>query len=135
MNVSPVVTRDYKKKPNWALGENEPKTNPIKANFKKAKMNVTSILTVGYENKPHIWAPKKRTQFSKRQKPIQTSLPKGIMKKPRFRVPTKQTQTNPNKPNFKGKKAVYAFFNNDIGCRHNFFGIWRFGIDQRLKIA
>ena len=44
--------------------KNEPKTNPIKANFKKAKMNVTSIITKRYENKPTIWAPKKQTQFS-----------------------------------------------------------------------
>ena len=33
MNVNKVLTRDYENKPNWTLGENEPKTNPIKANF------------------------------------------------------------------------------------------------------
>ncbi len=32
MNVNKVLTRDYENKPNWTLGENEPKTNPIKAN-------------------------------------------------------------------------------------------------------
>ena len=32
MNVSPVITREYKNNSNWTLGENEPKTNPIKAN-------------------------------------------------------------------------------------------------------
>ncbi len=33
MNVNKVLTKDYKNKPNWTLGENEPKTNPIKANL------------------------------------------------------------------------------------------------------
>ncbi len=33
MNVNPVITREYRNISNWTLGENEPKTNPIKANF------------------------------------------------------------------------------------------------------
>jgi hypothetical protein len=37
MNVNKVLTKDYEKKSNWTLGENEPKTNPIKANFKRGK--------------------------------------------------------------------------------------------------
>ncbi len=32
MNVNKVLTKDYENKSNWTLGENEPKTNPIKAN-------------------------------------------------------------------------------------------------------
>ncbi len=31
MNVNKVLTKDYENKPNWTLGENEPKTKPIKA--------------------------------------------------------------------------------------------------------
>jgi hypothetical protein len=59
-------------------------------------MNVTSIITVDYENKPPIRAPKKQSQTSKRQKPMQTSLPKGIMKNTALSGPGK---TNPNKAN------------------------------------
>jgi hypothetical protein len=70
-----------------------------KAKFKKAKMNVTSIITKGYENKPPIRAPKKQSQISKRQKPMQTSLPQRIMKKTAISASEK---TKPNKPNFKG---------------------------------
>ena len=33
MNVSPVVTREYKNISNWTLSENKPNTNPIKPNF------------------------------------------------------------------------------------------------------
>jgi hypothetical protein len=36
MNVNPVITREYRNISNWTLGENEPKTNPIKPNFKGA---------------------------------------------------------------------------------------------------
>jgi len=41
MNVNKVLIKDYENKPNWTLGENEPKTNPIrtqnKPNFKGKK--------------------------------------------------------------------------------------------------
>ena len=32
MNVNKVLIKDYENIANWTLGENEPKTNPIKAN-------------------------------------------------------------------------------------------------------
>jgi len=32
VNVIPLVIMNYERKSNWTLGENEPKTNPIKAN-------------------------------------------------------------------------------------------------------
>jgi hypothetical protein len=33
VNVTSLITVDYENKSNWTLGENEPKTNPIKANL------------------------------------------------------------------------------------------------------
>jgi hypothetical protein len=57
-------------------------------------MNVTSIITKGYENKSPIRAPKKQSQIPKRQKPMQTSLPQRIMKKT---VLSGSDKTNPNK--------------------------------------
>ena len=39
MSVSKVLTNDYEKKSDWTLGENEPKTNPIKANSSPIKAN------------------------------------------------------------------------------------------------
>ncbi len=41
MNVNKVLTKDYENISNWTLGENEPKTNPIKAKqsqFQRQKM-------------------------------------------------------------------------------------------------
>jgi hypothetical protein len=43
-------------------------------------MNVTKTFTKGYANKTPIWAPKKQSQTSKRQKPMQSSLLQRIMK-------------------------------------------------------
>ncbi len=34
MNVNKVLTKEYEKMSNWAICENKPNTNPIKANFK-----------------------------------------------------------------------------------------------------
>ena len=88
----------------WTLGcagkQSQFKANskPIKAKLKKAKMNVTSYITVDYENIPPIRAQKKQSQTSKRQKPMQTSLAKRIMKKTALLASGK---TNPTKPNFK----------------------------------
>ncbi len=36
MNLSIYLQTAYENKSNWTLGENEPKTNPIKPNFKRA---------------------------------------------------------------------------------------------------
>ncbi len=105
MNVNKVLTRDYEKKTLGERGKKQSQTNPIKANFKKAKMNVTSYITKGYENKPPIQAPKKQSQISKRQKPVQTYLPQRIMKNTAISGPDK---TNPNKPNFRGKKSSWG---------------------------
>jgi len=41
MNVNKVLTRDYENKSNWTLGENEPKTNPIRTQSKPIKANIT----------------------------------------------------------------------------------------------
>jgi len=51
MNVSSVITREYKNKTNWKLGENKANTKPIKANLLDAQMNVSSILTKDYRKK------------------------------------------------------------------------------------
>jgi hypothetical protein len=66
MNVTKALTKEYEKKTLGEHGKNEPKTNPIKANSKpikankmpnqsqfpkRPKMNVTSLLTKGYEQR------------------------------------------------------------------------------------
>jgi hypothetical protein len=53
MNVSDLLTRECEQMDTWSSGKNEPKTNPnepkTNPNFKKGKMNVTTCLTMNYE--------------------------------------------------------------------------------------
>ncbi len=42
---------NYDNKSNWTLGENKPNSNPIKPNLKRAKMNISSIITKDYRKK------------------------------------------------------------------------------------
>ena len=53
-----------------------------KPNLPDIQMDVTSILTRAYENKPHLRTPPKQTQFKANTNPI-------------------KPKTNPIKPNFK----------------------------------
>jgi len=48
MNVKSYNTMDYENIANWTLGENKPNSNPIKPNFKKAKMNVNIYVIEDY---------------------------------------------------------------------------------------
>ncbi len=51
MNVSNIITRNYKVFLPLAGQKNKPNSNPIKPNFKKAKMNVNSFITKDYRKK------------------------------------------------------------------------------------
>ncbi len=51
MNVSNIITRNYKDFIPLAGQKNKPKTNPIKPNLRKAKMNINSTLTKDYRKK------------------------------------------------------------------------------------
>ncbi|HUU17884.1 MAG TPA: hypothetical protein VMW72_12090 [Sedimentisphaerales bacterium] len=51
MNLSNVKTMNYKNFIPLAGQKNKPKTNPIKPNFRKAQMNVNSLITKDYRKK------------------------------------------------------------------------------------
>ena len=77
MNVNNLLTMDYVK---WTLGErgkNKPNTNPIQTQTnpitEKPKMNVSTNITKGYDNKSHFWAIAKQTQFKPNTNPIPIS--------------------------------------------------------------
>ncbi len=74
-----------------------------KANFPDDQMNVNKVLTKDYENKTPIRAPKKQSQISKRQKPMQTSLPQRIMENTAISGPEK---TNPIQTKFSRIRAI-----------------------------
>ena len=51
MNVSNIITRNYKNFIPLAGYKNKPNSNPIKPNLPDAQMSVNSILTKGYRKK------------------------------------------------------------------------------------
>ncbi len=51
MNVSNIITRNYKNFIPLAGQKNKPNSNPNKPNLRKAKMNINSIITKDYRKK------------------------------------------------------------------------------------
>jgi len=62
MNVNLFIIKDYRKKDDFAVRKNKPNSNPILSAVGGLQMNVSSILTKDYENKPRLRAPGKQTQ-------------------------------------------------------------------------
>jgi len=96
MNVNLYNTTVYEYKSNWTLGENEPNTNPIKPNLRKAQMNVNSLITKDYRKKDDFAVRKNKPNsnpIKPNTKPIKANTsPKQTQNKP---------NTNPIKANFK----------------------------------
>ncbi len=68
MNVSNIITRNYEKFIPLAGYKNKPNSNPIKPNFKKAKMNVNFLITKDYRKKDDFAVRKSKPNSN----PIQT---------------------------------------------------------------
>jgi len=51
MNVNIYYTKVYKNETAFRRGKNKPNSNPNKPNFRKAKMNVNSLITKDYRKK------------------------------------------------------------------------------------
>ncbi len=95
MNVCIFTQMDYENKYNWTIGQNKPNSNPIKANFQKAQMNVNLTLTKDYRkiddfvvriNKPNL-------QNAKNERKL--TYNKGLQKKRCFHSPKNKPKTNP----------------------------------------
>jgi hypothetical protein len=59
MNVKSFITKDYRKKGDFAVRKNKPNSNPIS---EKPKMNVNLYVIKEYENETAFRLPKKQTQ-------------------------------------------------------------------------
>jgi hypothetical protein len=104
MNVSNILTRNYKNFIPLAGQKNKPNSNPIKANLRKAKMNINSLITKDYRKKDAFAVQKNKPNFVKGPKLAQTHFSQRIMKMNHLPSPKKQTQ---NKPNFfKGQNEL-----------------------------
>jgi len=141
MNVNQYNTKNYENKSNWTLGENKPNqsqfkpikanfkanSNPIKPNFKKAKMNVNLTLTKDYRKKDDFAVRKNKPNSNpisvKAKMNVNSYSTKDYENKPRLSAPGKQTQTNPISRHSVRKETydhenVYPsyFYEGFIGC-------------------
>ncbi len=67
MNATVFVTMDYENISDWTIGQNKPNSNPNKANFQKAKMNVNLTLTKDYRKKDDFIVRINKPNFQKAQ--------------------------------------------------------------------
>ena len=103
MNISNIITRNYKVFIPLAGQKNKPNSNPIKPNLRKAKMDLSSFITKDY---------RKNDDFTVR---INKPNSNPISEKPKMNANLyviedyenetafRPRKTNPNKPNFKSE--------------------------------
>jgi len=65
MNVSSLITMNYKNFIPLAVQKNKPNSNPIKANFKRAKMNANVFIIKDYRKKDDFSVRKNKPNFNK----------------------------------------------------------------------
>ena len=93
MKINPI---GHLVKTNPIQTQYKPNTNPIKPNYRKAKMNVNSLITKDYRKKDDFVVRINKPNFFKGPKCTQTSLLQRIMKMKPPSGPKKQTQNKPN---------------------------------------
>ncbi len=96
MNVSNIITRNYKIFIPLAGQKNKPNSNPIKPNLRKAKMNINSIITKDYRKKDDFEVRINKPNSQNGQNERKLTYNKGLQKKRLFSTPKKQTQNKPN---------------------------------------
>ncbi len=95
MNVSNIITRNYKNFNQLAGYKNKPNSNPIKPNFRKAKMNVNLTLTKDYRKNDDFVVRINKPNFRNGQNERKLNFNKGLQKKRLFSTPKNKPNSNP----------------------------------------
>ncbi len=78
MNVSNIITRNYKNFIPLAGQKNKPNSKPIKPNLQKAKMNVNLTLTKDYRKNDTFTVQKNKPNSRKTQNEHKRFFTKGL---------------------------------------------------------
>ncbi len=78
MNLNSLLTKNYKNKRNWTIGQSKPNSNPIKPNFQKAKINVNLTLTKDYRKKDDFLVRINKPNFQNAQNERKRLCHKGL---------------------------------------------------------
>jgi len=111
MNVSNIITRNYKKFIPLAGYKNKPNSNPNKPNLRKAKMNVNLTLTRDYRKKDAFVVRINKPNFRNGQNERKLNFNKGLQKKRLFSRPKNKPKTKPISK--KAKISATAFSQKD----------------------
>jgi len=96
MNVNSFITKDYRKKDDFAVPENKAKTNPICQRVKLMQSVYLQRIMKKNADKGYEKTKPKQTQFPKSQNERKFCFNKGLWKKWHFRSPGKQSQFKAN---------------------------------------
>ena len=120
-----VYTMDYENKWPWRVRKNKPNSNPIKTNFKRAKMNINLTLTKDYRKNDDFVVRINKPNFRNGQNERKFTYSKGLQKKRLFSIPQNKPNSNP------------IFSKAKIACRkiwpHLPFKVSCFSLDLSIK--
>ncbi len=71
MNVNSLITKDYRKKDDFAVQKNKPNTNPI---FLRTKTNATLFTTKDYENETSLRPQKNKPKQTQSPHPLSSAF-------------------------------------------------------------
>jgi len=115
MNVSNIITRNYKNFIPLAGQKNKPNSNPNKPNLKRAKMNVNSTLTKDYRKKDDFTVRKNKPKTNPISEKPKMSANVFITKDYENDTALRPKKTNPIKANFfKGQNERKRFFTKGL---------------------
>ena len=145
MNVNLYNTANYENISDWTLGENKPNSNPNKANFQKAKMNVNLYFIEDYKKNDAFLVRINKPNFRNGQNERKRFFTKGLQKKRCFCSPKNKPKTNPISNAHKtikgaGKKRVSGTFfwvssaGKDILYGKSYFSL-RFGESSVIVLS
>ncbi len=113
-DVYPYITTAYERKRNWTLSENKPNlsqlkpiSNPIKPNFKRAKMNINSITTKDYRKKDDFVVRINKPNLVRRRRIAKMNVNLYVIEDYENETAFRPKKTNPIKANFfKGQNRL-----------------------------
>jgi len=99
----------YENLDTWLSGKNKPNSNPIKANFKKAKMNVNLTLTKDYRKKDDFLVRINKAKTNPILEMAKMNVNSFLQKDYENEPPSGPKKTNPNKANLRKNESKLLY--------------------------
>ena len=113
MNVSNIITRNYKNFLPLAGQKNKPNSNPIKPNLRRARMNVNSLITKDYRKNDAFAVRKNKPNSNPISEKPKMNVNLYVIKEYENETTLMPKKTNPIKANFKPGDGSSAYYTRD----------------------